>query len=81
MNLIDITKDNWLKVIFLTTNMQDMPTLCEEYVASNALSIVQAKYEKSWITKAIESDGDLMARSFTISKNYIEIAQVKKSYV
>lgn len=60
MNLIDITKNNWMKVIFLTTNKEDMPTLCEEYVASNALSIVQAKYEENWITKAIENNGEII---------------------
>lgn len=31
-----------------------MPTLCEDYVASNDLSIVQADYEWPWVTKAIE---------------------------
>lgn len=60
MNLIDITKNNWMKVIFLTTNKEDMPTLCEEYVASNALSIVQAKYEENWTTKAIENNGEII---------------------
>lgn len=60
MKLIDITKDNWIKVIFLTTNKEDMPTLNEEYVSSNVLSIVQAKYEEGWITKAIENDGEII---------------------
>lgn len=58
MKLVDITKENWLKVVFLTTNqrvtiqrngvdhdMGDIPTLCENFVASNALSIVQSVYE------------------------------------
>ena len=61
MKLVDITKENWIKVIFLTTNQKvtiqgnrdpydvsDMPTLCEEFVASNALSIVQSVYENGW---------------------------------
>lgn len=60
MNLIDITKENWLKVLFLTTNINNMPTLCEEFVASNALSLVQAKFENGWITKAIEVNGELI---------------------
>ena len=52
MRLIDITKENWEDVIFLSTNetitvkgsgepyeAKGMPSLCEEFVASNALSI------------------------------------------
>ena len=73
MKLIDITPDNWLDVIFLSTNetitvkgsgepyeAEGMPSLCEEYVASNALSIVQSVYENGWIIKAIEHEGKLI---------------------
>lgn len=73
VKLIDITKDNWIEVIFLTTNQKvtiqgnrdpydagNMPTLCENFVASNALSIVQSVYENGWITKAIEHEGKLI---------------------
>ena len=54
MQLVDITSENWEDVIFLTTNetitvkgsrepyeAKGMPSLCEDFVASNALSIVQ----------------------------------------
>ncbi|MBQ6570215.1 MAG: GNAT family N-acetyltransferase [Clostridia bacterium] len=37
-----------------------MPSLCEKFVASNALSIVQSVFEDGWITKAIELDGKLI---------------------
>ena len=37
-----------------------MPSLCEEFVASNALSIVQSVYEDGWTIKAIEHDGELI---------------------
>ena len=73
MELIDITKDNWFDVIFLTTNetitvkgsgepyeAKGMPSLCEEFVASNALSIVQSVYEDGWVKKAIEHDGEII---------------------
>lgn len=60
MKLIDITEENWLEVLFLTTNESGMPTLCEQFVASCALSMVQAQYEKGWITKAIEHDGSII---------------------
>ena len=73
MKLIDITKENWEEVIFMTTNetvtvkgsgepyeAKRMPTLCEEFVASNALSIVESVFEDGWIIKAIENDGKLI---------------------
>jgi diamine N-acetyltransferase len=37
-----------------------MSSLCEEYVASNALSIVQSVYEHGWAFKAIEHEGALI---------------------
>lgn len=73
MKLVDITSENWEDVIFLTTNesitvksgeesfeAKGMPSLCENHVASNALSIVQSVYEDGWIVKAIEQDGKLI---------------------
>lgn len=59
MKLIDVTEKNWLDVIFLSTNGK-VPNLCEEFVASNALSLVQAQFEPYWVTKAIEVDGQLV---------------------
>ena len=73
MQLIDITKENWEDVIFLSTNetitvkgsgepyeAKGMPSLCEEFVASNALSIVQSVFEDGWVIKAIEHAGELI---------------------
>lgn len=37
-----------------------MPSLCENHVASNALSIVQSVYEDGWVVKAIEHEGKLI---------------------
>lgn len=92
MKLVDITKENWLKVVFLTTNqrvtiqrngadhdMGDIPTLCENFVASNALSIVQSVYENGWITKAIEQEGELVG--FTMygyceENNFYELCRI-----
>ena len=69
----DITSENWQDVIFLSTNetitvkgsgepyeAKGMPSLCEEFVASNALSIVQSVYENGWIIKGIEHEGKLI---------------------
>lgn len=92
MKLVDITKENWLKVVFLTTNqrvtiqrngvdhdMSEIPTLCENFVASNALSIVQSVYENGWITKAIEQEGELVG--FTMygyceENNFYELCRI-----
>ena len=73
MQLVDITSENWEDVIFLTTNesvtvksgeesfeAKGMPSLCENHVASNALSIVQSVYEDGWVIKAIEHEGELI---------------------
>lgn len=53
MRLVEVTEQNWLKVVFLSTS-EKMPAICEEFVASNALSLVQAQFEPYWVTKAIE---------------------------
>ena len=73
MKLVDVTKENWEDVIFLTTNesitvksgeesfeAKGMPSLCENHVASNALSIVQSVYENGWVVKAIAHEGELI---------------------
>ena len=79
MKFIDITYDNWKDVIFLTTNKSDMPTLCEEFIASNALSIVQAFYEKTWITKAIEHNEILVGFAmygFNKDEDFYELCRI-----
>lgn len=78
MKLIEIDKSNWLKVIYLTTNKESMPTICEEFVASNALSIVQALFEKTWITKAIEVEDQLIGFTmygFSEEQNFLNYAE------
>lgn len=79
MKLVTITKENWLDVLFLTTNKSGMPTLCEEYVASNALSMVQAQFENGWIIKAIEDDGEIVGFTmygFCEKQNYYELCRL-----
>lgn len=60
MRLINIDKSNWEEVILLTTNSEGKHFLGEEYVASNAYSIVQSVYEEGWTVKAIEHEGVLI---------------------
>lgn len=59
MKLVDVTEENWQKVIFLSTS-DKMPAICEEFVASNALSLVQAQFEHYWMTKAIQVEDTLV---------------------
>lgn len=79
MKLIDVTRENWEKVIFLTTNVDNRHTIEEEFVASNAYSIIESFYEGQWITKTIEHDGELIG--FTMyglceERNFYEISRV-----
>lgn len=58
--LKDIDNENWEECISLTTDKDGKHFLCEEFVASNALSIAQSKIEKGWITKAIYSEDTMI---------------------
>lgn len=60
MKLTEITEDNWIEVLHLTTNEDGIPTLIEKYVASVAASMVQAQFQEGWITKAIEHEDQLV---------------------
>ena len=60
MKLADITKDNWIDVLHLTTNEDGIPTLIEKYVASVAASMVQSQFQQGWVTKALEHEGQLV---------------------
>ena len=53
MKLADVTKDNWIDVLHLTTNEDGIPTLIEKYVASVAASMVQSQFQQVWVTKAL----------------------------
>lgn len=53
VRLEDIDEDNWMEVALLTTEEDGNPKVVERFVASSALSIVQAVYEESWEVKAI----------------------------
>ncbi len=53
VRLREIDEDNWMDIVFLTTEEDEMPRLCESYVPSNALSILQALYEGTWTVRAV----------------------------
>ena len=52
LRLVDITEENWLAVCLLSPGREG-----QNFVAGNALSIAQSVYEKGWVIKAIEKDG------------------------
>ncbi|MFA9559495.1 GNAT family N-acetyltransferase [Evansella sp. AB-rgal1] len=82
MRLIDITEENWLEVIFLSTSKK-LPTISEEFVASNALSLVQAQFEKTWTTKAIEKDGIIIGFTmygYAEQQGYYELCRIMIDY-
>ncbi|MFA9559467.1 GNAT family N-acetyltransferase [Evansella sp. AB-rgal1] len=82
MRLVDINEENWLKVVFLSTS-KEMPTICEEFVASNALSLVQAQFEKTWTTKAIEKDGGIIGFTmygYADKQGYYELCRIMIDY-
>ena len=79
IQLKDITNDNWLECIYLTTNKKGKHFVCEEFVASNALSIAQAKIQKGWITKAIyngETMVGFIMYGFCYENNFYEICRL-----
>lgn len=78
MNLIDITKNNWEKVIFLTTREDGGISIDEEFVASNVYSILESFFNKEWIVKAIENSGELVGfvmYGFSEENNFYEISR------
>ena len=79
----DINKENWIQCIFLTTDKENKHSLCEEFVASNALSLSQSKVEKGWITKAIYDEDKMIG--FTMygychEDNFYEICRLMIDY-
>lgn len=83
ISLRDITKENWMECIFLTTNRDKGPTICEEFVASNVLSLAQSKIEKGWETKAIYHGEEMVGFTmygFCEAENFYEICRLMIDY-
>ncbi|WP_100407767.1 GNAT family N-acetyltransferase [Bacillus solitudinis] len=82
IRLIDISEENWLEVIFLST-CKGVPAICEEFIASNALSLVQAQFEKIWTTKAIEKEGKIIGFTmygYAKKQGYYELCRIMIDY-
>lgn len=77
--LKDIDNENWKQCIFLTTDKEGQHFICEEFVASNALSIAQSKIQNGWITKAIyDKDGMIgfTMYGFCYEHDFYEICRI-----
>ncbi|WP_432409165.1 GNAT family N-acetyltransferase [Wukongibacter sp. M2B1] len=77
--LKDIDSKNWEECISLTTNKEGKHFICEEFVASNALSIAQSKIEEGWITKAIYADNTMVGFTmygYCYENNFYEICRI-----
>jgi len=57
LKLAEVTGDNWRKATFLTTDPEQKMGLEEEWIASNAFSLLQCRYETDWDCRLM-LDGD-----------------------
>ena len=79
MKLVPIDRDNWEEAVLLSTNADGMPTLEEEFVASNAYSILQSQYEEGWTIRGIEEGGHLIGFTmygFNSAEHFYEICRL-----
>lgn len=48
LKLVPVTADNWKTALFLTTDPERKIPLDEQWLASNAFSLVQCRYDSDW---------------------------------
>ena len=83
VRLQEIDETNWMEVVLLTTQEDGVPRICEEFVTSNALSIVQALYEQTWTVKAVycgRKPVGFVMYGFCEEQNYYEILRLMIDY-
>ena len=79
ITLREITEENWVECILLTTNKDNRHSVFEEFVASNALSIAQSKIERDWTIKSIFNDEKMVGFTmygFNHKENYYELCRL-----
>lgn len=79
LSLKDIDESNWEECILLTTNKDNIHYLGEQFVASNAYSIVQSKFEKGWTVKAIYEESKMVGFTmygYCYEDSFHEIARI-----
>ena len=48
LKLVPVTKDNWRKAAFLTTDPERKMMLEEQWIAANTFSLLQCQYDPNW---------------------------------
>jgi len=48
LRLVPVTSDNWRDAVFLTTDPERKCPLDEEWIANNAFSLLQCRYDPDW---------------------------------
>ena len=56
VTLTPITSENWRSAAFLSTDPEHKGLLDEEWIASNAFSMLQAVYDSAWTCRLILND-------------------------
>lgn len=64
LSLAPIGPDNWRKAAFLTTDAERLNPLDQQWVTSNAFSLLQAVYDPAWTCRLILSDGKPVGFAF-----------------
>ena len=58
LKLVPVTADNWKTALFLTTDPERKIPLDEQWIANNAFSLVQCRYDPDWDCRLM-MDGEL----------------------
>ncbi len=56
ITLVPVTKDNWRDAVFLTTDKERLNPLDQQWVTSNAFSLLQTVYDPDWDCRLILAD-------------------------
>ncbi|MDN3692366.1 GNAT family protein [Chryseobacterium tructae] len=70
ITLKEITADNFYEVCLLTTNENGIPTIDEEFICCNTMSLAESKYYPLWNPQAIYNDQTLIG--FILSGSYLK---------
>lgn len=57
MELVEVTKSNWKKAVFLTTDPERTMPLDEGWILNNAFSLLQVHYDPDWDCRLLVEAG------------------------
>jgi len=83
INFREITNENWIECIRLTTNKENQHMIFEEFIASNALSLAQSKIQDGWTTKAIYNGEKMVGFTmygYSFEHEFYEICKLMIDY-